>query len=172
MPQAFIEQFFSLISNLNASQSGGTASISAGMIQTIVPVFNNRRAAQHKNVMKCIQILDNLIYGFTNSFNPFVNANGLDVLVGRVNNEVDSIVEDFSSTGNGLFFKFDSSNMFPKNIQNRPQIMICQAHSGKELCRHIAKPLTMMTTRSPHEAVSIQLKMIKRGTAINPLKMT
>jgi hypothetical protein len=36
------------------------------------------------------------------------------------------------------------------------QITIHQAHSGKELCHHIVKPLTMMTTQTPHETVSIQ----------------
>ena len=52
------------------------------------------------------------------------------------------------------------------------QKIIRQAHSGRELCRHIAKPFTMMTTQSPHKTVSIQLKMIKRRTAINLLKTT
>ena len=33
-----------------------------------------------------------------------------------------------------------------------------QAHSGRELCRHIVKPLTMMTTQSPHQTVFIRLK--------------
>jgi hypothetical protein len=51
-----------------------------------------------------------------------------------------------------------------------PQIIIHQAHSGKELCRHIVKPLTMMTTQSLHQTVFIQLKMMERGTAINTLK--
>ncbi len=53
-----------------------------------------------------------------------------------------------------------------------PQIIIHQAHSGKELCRHIVKPLTVMTTQLPHQTVFIQLKMIEKGTAINPLKTT
>ena len=48
-------------------------------------------------------------------------------------------------------------------------MIIHQAQSGKKLCRYIAKPLTMMTTKSPH---SIQLKMMERGMAINPLKTT
>ena len=53
-----------------------------------------------------------------------------------------------------------------------PQIIILQAHSGKGLCRHIVKPLTMMTTQSPHQTVFIRLTMMKRGKAINPLKTT
>ena len=52
------------------------------------------------------------------------------------------------------------------------QIIIRQAHSGKELCRHIVKPLTVMTTQLPRQTVFIQLKMMERGTAINPLNMT
>jgi hypothetical protein len=53
-----------------------------------------------------------------------------------------------------------------------PQMIIHQAHSGEELCRHVAKPFTMMTTQSPHETVSIQLKIMERGAAINPLMAT
>ncbi len=53
-----------------------------------------------------------------------------------------------------------------------PQMIIHQAHSGKDLCCHTVKPLTMMATQSPHETVFIQLKIMERGTAINPLKMT
>jgi hypothetical protein len=53
-----------------------------------------------------------------------------------------------------------------------PLINIRQAHSGKELCRHIVKLLTVMTTQFPHQTVFIQLKMMERGPAINPLKMT
>jgi len=39
-------------------------------------------------------------------------------------------------------------------------------------CRHIVKQLTLTTTQLPHQTVFIQLKMMERGTAINPLKMT
>ena len=53
-----------------------------------------------------------------------------------------------------------------------PQIIIHQAHSGKELCHHIVKTLTMMTTQLPHQTVFIQLTMTERGMAINPLKTT
>ena len=53
-----------------------------------------------------------------------------------------------------------------------PQMIIRQAHSGRELCRHIVKPLTVMTTQLPHQTVFIQLKMMERGMAINPLKTT
>ena len=53
-----------------------------------------------------------------------------------------------------------------------PQIIILQAHSGRELCRHIVKPLTLTTTQSHHQTVFTQLKMMERGMAINPLKTT
>ena len=52
-----------------------------------------------------------------------------------------------------------------------PQMIIHQAHSGKGLC-HIARPLTMMTTQLLRQTVFIQLKMMERGMAINPLKTT
>ena len=47
-----------------------------------------------------------------------------------------------------------------------------QAHSGRELCRHIVKQLTLTTTQLPHQTVFIQLKMMERGMAINTLKTT
>ena len=51
-----------------------------------------------------------------------------------------------------------------------PQIIIHQVHSGRGLCRHIVKPLTMMTTQLLPRTVFIQLKMMERGMAINALK--
>jgi hypothetical protein len=49
-----------------------------------------------------------------------------------------------------------------------PEMIIHQAHSGKELCHH----MTLTTTQLPHQTVFIQLKMMERGMAINPLKTT
>ena len=54
-------------------------------------------------------------------------------------------------------------------VTKQTQMIIHQAHSGNELCRHIVKPLALTTTQI---AVFIQLKMMEIGTAINPLKMT
>jgi hypothetical protein len=52
-------------------------------------------------------------------------------------------------------------------------MIIHQAHSGTELCRHIVKQLTLTTTQLPHQSVFIQLKMMmEKRTAINPLKTT
>ena len=44
-----------------------------------------------------------------------------------------------------------------------PQIIIHQAHSGKELCRHIVKPLTLTTTQSLHQTVFIRLRWWREG---------
>ena len=51
------------------------------------------------------------------------------------------------------------------------QMIIHQDHSGKELCRHIAKPLTIMITQLPHQTVFIQLKMMEKETSIHLVKM-
>jgi hypothetical protein len=53
-----------------------------------------------------------------------------------------------------------------------PPMIIHQAHSGKELCRHIVKQLTLTATQSSRRTVFIRLKMMGRGIAINPLKTT
>jgi hypothetical protein len=62
-----------------------------------------------------------------------------------------------------------SGLQFATNVQNGvvgwtvtkqklcPQMIIHQAHSGRELCRHIAKPLTLTTTQSLHQTVFIPL---------------
>ena len=48
---------------------------------------------------------------------------------------------DFADTINLLLSIGEQTELFP-------QIIIRQAHSGKELCRHIVKPFTVMTTQS------------------------
>ena len=37
-----------------------------------------------------------------------------------------------------------------------PLIIIRQAHSGRELCRHIVKPLTLTTSQLSHQTDSIE----------------
>jgi hypothetical protein len=44
-----------------------------------------------------------------------------------------------------------------KKQKQWPQMIIHQAHSGKELCRNIVKPLTMMTTQYHDQTVFTQL---------------
>lgn len=87
----FVDAFFSFVSFLIDTDSGGMGLISGGFIQTLVPVLSNHRPEHMKQVTKCIGMLDNIVNRFTNSINPFANANGLDILVSRIKEEVDSV---------------------------------------------------------------------------------
>ena len=60
---------------------------------------------------------------------------------------------------------FLSKKSLKQKQKHCPLIIIRQAHSGRELCRHIVKQLTLTTTQLPHQTVFIQLKMMERGMA-------
>ena len=50
-------------------------------------------------MIKSISLLDNILYGFPTSFNVFVNANGLDVVVSRISKECKECLQ-LLATGN------------------------------------------------------------------------
>lgn len=64
--------------------------ISAGIIPILLLTLEPGRAEDPRNDTKCINLLDNILYGFSSSFNVFITANGLDLMVNRIKAEVDN----------------------------------------------------------------------------------
>ncbi|CAG8537775.1 15360_t:CDS:10, partial [Funneliformis caledonium] len=85
----YYDAVFALISYFITSQTGGTMLISAGIVPTLLQLLNNKNPQQSKNITKVVSILDSLVYGFNPSFTSFCNANGVRILVQRINEEVD-----------------------------------------------------------------------------------
>lgn len=84
IPQAFVEALLSFVTYIAAHAAGGNMVVSAGLIPLLVQVIENRLPSRLYALSKTMQLLDNILYGYTNAFQLFCNARGIDVLVGRI----------------------------------------------------------------------------------------
>ncbi|EKM54444.1 uncharacterized protein PHACADRAFT_174950 [Phanerochaete carnosa HHB-10118-sp] len=93
-PQAFVEALLSFVTYIAAHAAGGNMVVSAGLIPLLVQVIENRLPNRLYALSKTMQLLDNILYGYTNAFQLFCNARGIDVLVGRIEYEVDTGLDE------------------------------------------------------------------------------
>ncbi|KAJ2995906.1 hypothetical protein HDV02_000306 [Globomyces sp. JEL0801] len=101
--QDFNDTLFAFLTFVLSTQSGGNMIISAGIIPLLISGLENKNELQlkvnHKNIInlknvtKCANMLDNILFGFPTSLNIFTGANGLDILVSRIKIEVDKVME-------------------------------------------------------------------------------
>ncbi|KAI8912022.1 hypothetical protein DFJ77DRAFT_86217 [Powellomyces hirtus] len=98
-PLEFVDALFGFVAYIASTQSGGNMIISAGVLPILIQLMSNTRAEQVKPVTRCILLLDSLVFGFTTSFAPFTAANGLEILVQRIQDEVTYCV-NFTATVN------------------------------------------------------------------------
>ncbi|KAJ3143321.1 hypothetical protein HDU90_000079 [Geranomyces variabilis] len=87
-PLEFVDALFGFVAYIASTQSGGTMIITAGVLPILIELMRNQRPDQLKAVTRCVLLLDSLVFGFTSSFAPFTAANGLDILVNRIQDEV------------------------------------------------------------------------------------
>ncbi|KAG9291851.1 hypothetical protein G9A89_012136 [Geosiphon pyriformis] len=89
-PQEYLDALFAFIQYIIQTQQGGTMVISAGIVPTLLKLLTNKKASQLKarNVAKAVSLLDSLVYSFSTSFTTFCNANGVNILVERIKDEV------------------------------------------------------------------------------------
>lgn len=84
IPQAFVEAIISFVTYIAAHAVGGNMVVSAGLIPLLVQVIENRLSNRLYALSKTMQLLDNILYGYTNAFQLFCNARGIEVLVERI----------------------------------------------------------------------------------------
>ncbi|TBU55065.1 hypothetical protein BD310DRAFT_1041405 [Dichomitus squalens] len=99
LPQAFVEALFSFITFLATHASGGSMIVGAGLIPVLIQAIENRLPNRLYVVSKTMQLLDNVLYGYTNAFTLFCNARGVDILVDRIEYEVDLDIEECANDG-------------------------------------------------------------------------
>ena len=84
LPQAFVEGLFSFITFLATHSSGGSMIVGAGLVPVLIQAIENRLPNRLYLVSKTMQLLDNVLYGYTNGFTLFCNARGVEILVDRI----------------------------------------------------------------------------------------
>ncbi|KAI1785481.1 hypothetical protein LXA43DRAFT_1115856 [Ganoderma leucocontextum] len=97
LPQAFVEALFSFITFLATHASGGNMIVGAGLVPILIQAIENRLPNRLYLVSKTMQLLDNVLYGYTNAFTLFCNARGVEILVDRIEHEVTFDIEEHTN---------------------------------------------------------------------------
>lgn len=84
VPQAFVEALLSFLTYIASHASGGNMVVGAGLIPLLIQLIENKSPTRLPVVSKTMQLVDNVLYSFTNAFNLFCAARGIDVLVERI----------------------------------------------------------------------------------------
>ncbi|KAG1839040.1 hypothetical protein DFJ58DRAFT_860626 [Suillus subalutaceus] len=85
----FVESLLSFVTYLAQHINGGNMLVSAGLVPLLVQIMENRLAQRLQMVSKAMQLVDNILYAFSNAFQVFSNSRGVEVLVARIQHEVD-----------------------------------------------------------------------------------
>lgn len=91
LPQSFIEALMSFVTFISTHSSGGNMVVGAGLIPLLIQMIDNKLPNRLPVVSKTMQLVDNILYSFTNAFNIFCTSHGVEVLVNRI--EVCHIVD-------------------------------------------------------------------------------
>ncbi|KAI0268805.1 hypothetical protein BC834DRAFT_923157 [Gloeopeniophorella convolvens] len=83
LPHPFIEAFWNMV-------------VGAGLVPLLIQIIENRLPQRLAVVSRTMQLVDNVLYSFANAFQLFCNNRGVEVLVDRIEYEVD---EDIKSLG-------------------------------------------------------------------------
>lgn len=84
LPHSFIEALLSFITYLASHASGGNMVVSAGLIPLLVQIVENKNSNRLPVISKTMQLLDNVIYSFSNAFSLFCASRGVEILVERI----------------------------------------------------------------------------------------
>ncbi|KDR75882.1 hypothetical protein GALMADRAFT_248624 [Galerina marginata CBS 339.88] len=97
LPHAFVEALLSFITYIASHASGGNMVVGAGLIPLLIQIMENRYPLRLPVISKTMQLVDNVLYSFTNAFSLFCASRGVDVLVERIEYEVDLDIKDYAT---------------------------------------------------------------------------
>ncbi|RDB16805.1 E3 ubiquitin-protein ligase TOM1-like [Hypsizygus marmoreus] len=89
LPQSFIDALLSFVTFIASHSTGGNMVVGAGLIPLLIQVIDNKLPNRLPVLSKTMQLVDNILYGFTNAFNIFCTSHGVEALVNRIEYEVD-----------------------------------------------------------------------------------
>ena len=84
VPHSFVEALLALVTFLASHAAGGNMVVAAGLIPLLIQIIDNRLPQRLMMVSKTMQLVDNVLYGFTNAFQLFCNNRGVETLVDRI----------------------------------------------------------------------------------------
>ncbi|PFH51493.1 hypothetical protein AMATHDRAFT_58882 [Amanita thiersii Skay4041] len=96
-PHTFIDALLSFVTFIASHASGGNMVVGAGLIPLLIQVIQNKLPIRLPAVSKTMQLVDNVLYSFSNALQVFCNSHGVEALVERIKYEVDSDIEEYGS---------------------------------------------------------------------------
>ncbi|KAI9511134.1 hypothetical protein F5148DRAFT_1373973 [Russula earlei] len=96
LPHSFVEALLSFVIFLASHAAGGNMVVGAGLIPLLIQIIENRLPHRLPVVSKTMQLVDNVLYSFGNAFQLFCNNRGVEVLVSRIEYEVDEDIRSLS----------------------------------------------------------------------------
>lgn len=83
-PQLFVESLLTFVTFIASHASGGNMVVGAGLIPLLIQLLENRLPHRLHVLSKAMQLVDNVLYSFTNAFNMFTSSRGVETLVERI----------------------------------------------------------------------------------------
>ncbi|KAF6760270.1 hypothetical protein DFP72DRAFT_1097039 [Ephemerocybe angulata] len=97
-PQSFIEALLAFMTFIVSHASGVNMVVGAGLIPLLIQLVENKTPNRLATVSKTMQLLDNVLYSYTNGFQMFCAAQGVNVIVDRIEYEIDYDIEHYGSS--------------------------------------------------------------------------
>ncbi|KZT62066.1 hypothetical protein CALCODRAFT_514427 [Calocera cornea HHB12733] len=94
-----VEQLLSFVTYLASNSQGGNMIVGAGLIPLLVQIIDNKQPAALPVMQKTMALADNVLYGYTNAFSIWLNSRGLEVLVERIQYEVNRAIAEPNARG-------------------------------------------------------------------------
>ncbi|KAF8658329.1 hypothetical protein AX16_002096 [Volvariella volvacea WC 439] len=108
LPHAFVEALLQFVTFIASHPSGGNMIVGAGLIPLLIQVIENKLPGRLQLVSKAMQLVDNVLYSFSNAFNLFCNSRGVETLVERIEHEIDYDIQEYGT----IIKPFEVSNTF------------------------------------------------------------
>jgi E3 ubiquitin-protein ligase HUWE1 len=84
IPQSFIDALLGFMTFIVSHASGVNMVVGAGLIPLLIQLVENKAHNRLATISKTMQLLDNVLYSYTNGFHMFCAAHGVDVIVDRI----------------------------------------------------------------------------------------
>lgn len=92
-----VDALFGFIAFITSTATGSSMIVNAGLIPLLVQVLEIGKPDTYmvqRTISRAIGLVDSVLYAFPTSFSLFCNAKGLDILVGRIEEEVNRDIKD------------------------------------------------------------------------------
>lgn len=83
-----VDAHINLLHYLSTTNTAGSMLCAAGLVQTLASFLGNRQEGALRILVKSLNLLDHLVYGFPQAFQIFCDCGGLRSLVRRIETEV------------------------------------------------------------------------------------